>query len=203
MNRVIAILAGVGLILGIAMFFSAISWRDQCVNQQEGVRGQVLDNKNVYDNHWKTVQEMAQVPAQYKEDFKEVLAAETTGKYGKEGSQATMQWFKDRNINLPETMYLKVMTVIEAGRADFKRGQTLLVDKQTTFRKTLGSFWGSMLAGYWDIPSIVRGDIAPTRDIDGDGRLTVLDYPIVTSGKTNAVFASGEDNEPINVFGKR
>ena len=201
MNRVMAILGGVALILGIVCFLSAISWHDEAVNKEEGVKAQVRDNQNEYDSFWKKVQESAQVPSQYKEDFKEVLAAETSAKYGKDGSQATVQWFKDRNISFPDTMYIKLMTMIESGRNDFKRGQTLLVDKQATYSKTLKSFWGSQLAGYWNLPSTVQGALAPPRDLDGDGRLTVLDYPIVTSKQTNEAFASGEA-DAINVFGK-
>jgi len=202
MNRVIAILAGVGLILGIVLGISAMSWHDEAIGKEEGVKAQFRDNQNEYDSFWKKVQETAQVPAQFKEDFKELLAAETTAKYGKDGSQATMQWFKDRSIAFPDTMYVKLMSIIEAGRNDFKRGQTLLLDKQKVFSVSTKTLWGKTLGGYWEIPSTVQGALAPPKDLDGDGKLTVLDYPIVTSKRTNEAFASGED-EAITVFGKR
>lgn len=203
MTRIFAILAGVLVILGIATGLSAISWYDGAVAKQEGVKAQFRDNQNEYDNFWKKVQEAAQVPSQYKDDFKELLATETTAKYGKEGSQATMQWFRDRQINFPDTMYLKLMNIIESGRNDFKRGQTMLLDKQQVFSVATKTFWGRELAGFWDIPTALTGPLAPTKDLDGDGKLTVLDYPIVTSKRTNDAFASGEDNEPISVFGKK
>lgn len=202
MMRVLAIVAGVALILGIAGVFSAISWHDDAVAKEEGVKAQFRDNQNEYDNFWKKVQETAQVPQQYKDDFKELLAAETTAKYGKDGSQATMQWFTDRNIQFSDTMHVKLMNIIEAGRDSFKRGQTLLLDKQKVFSTSTKKFWGRQLAGFWEIPSELTGPLAPTKDLDGDGKLTVLDYPIVTSKRTNEAFASGED-EAINVFGKR
>jgi len=202
MMRVFAIIVGLAIVIGIASFFSAISWHDESIGKEEGVKAQYRDNQNEYDNFWKKVQETAQVPQQYKDDFKELLAAETTAKYGKDGSQATMQWFKDRNISFPDTMYLKLMNIIEAGRNDFKRGQTLLLDKQKVFSVSTKTFWGHMLAGYWDIPSEVRGALAPTKDLDGDNKLTVLDYPILLSKRTNEAFAAGED-EPVNVFGKK
>jgi len=50
-------------------------------------------------------------------------------------------------------------------------------------------------------PSEQTGEMSPGKDIDGDGKLTVLDYPIVTSTKT--VFKEGKDDEPLDVFGKQ
>lgn len=201
MKYVFAI-AGVGaLALAVLLFFMAIGWYDDAVGKQEGVKAQYRDNQNEYDAFWKKVQETAQVPTQYKEDFKDLLAAETTAKYGENGSQATVQWLKDRNINFSDQLYGRVMTIIESGRNDFKRGQTLLLDKQRAFSTSTKTFWGKLLGSAWDIPSVVEGALAPPRDLDGDGKLTVLDYPIVLSGKTNTAFATGED-EALNVFNK-
>lgn len=194
--------AGVFLFLGVGLLFGAIGWHNDVVAAEEGVVAQWRDNQNQYDSFWKKVKEVAQVPDKYKEDFKDLLVSETQAKFGKEGSKAAFQWFKDRDINFSDKMYVKVQNVIEAGRNDFKRGQTELVDKQRRFSTEIKQFPGSLMAGMMGVPGPVAGKYAPKEDIDGDGKLTVLDYPIVTSARTKGVFESGEENEVVNVFDK-
>ena len=197
---------GLGVALAVALTFgatcaSSISWHNSAVKLENTTKAQWVDNQNTYDAFWKKVTEVAQVPAQYKDDFKDLLATETGAKYGPKGSQAQMQWFKDRAINLDASMYKQLMQVIEAGRDDFKRAQTMLSDKQRRYSDKLEMFPGSMWASWHDFPRVVKGDAAPPKDGDGDGVLTVLDYPIVTSAKTKKAFATGED-EALDVFGK-
>lgn len=202
MNRILLIAFAVFVFAGIGTALGAIGWNNDIVAAEEGVKAQWLDNQNQYDSFWKKVQEVAQVPGKYKEDFKELLVAETQAKFGPEGSKAQMQWFQDRQINFSSEMYVKVQNVIEAGRNDFKRSQSELLDKQRRLRSEVRQFPGSWIAKFTGMPSILSGKIAPKEDLDGDGRLTALDFPIVTSAKIHAVFDSGEENETVNVFGK-
>ncbi len=198
----IVIVAGCLAILLFGLLLGTTGWYNDAVSLEETVKAQYNDNRNQYDNFWKKVKEVAQVPEQYKEDFKDLLVSETEAKYGKEGSQASFQWLQDRNINFSEKMYLNVQSVIESGRNDFKQGQTALLDKQRKYSVHLKTFFARMLAGWYDMPHVLSGELAPVKDLDGDGKLTALDYPIVTSARTNAAFKAGEDNETVNVFGK-
>lgn len=198
----ISYIVGAGIILlVITLFAGYISFFNTVVSLENATTAQYRNNQNTYDAFWKSVQETAQVPAQYKEDFKSILVAETSAKFGPGGSQATMQWFQERNLQLPEGMYLKLMNVIEAGRADFKRGQSELLDKQRRLHTHLETFWGSMFANRSSQPKTLSGELAPPKDLDGDGRLTVFDYPIVTSAKTTEAFRSGQD-DAITIFPK-
>lgn len=200
--RNLIIAGGVLLVLGFAILVGTIGWHNDVVDAEEGVKAQWLDNQNQYDSFWKKVKEVAQVPDKYKEDFKDLLVSETRSKFGKEGSKAQFQWFKDRDINFSDKMYVKVQNVIESGRNDFKRGQTELLDKQRILRATIKKFPGSLMSWMFSVPEEVRGKHAPKEDLDGDGRKTVLDYPIVTSSKTQTVFDSAKEDEPVDVFGK-
>jgi hypothetical protein len=195
------LIAGAGtLLIGLILFGTAVSWYDTAISLEEATTMQYQENQNQYDSFWKKVKETAQVPDKYKEDFKELLVSETQAKFGPQGSQAAFQWFKDRDINFSDKLYTKVQDVIEAGRNDFKRSQTDLLDKQRKYRVHVHSFFGRMWAGIYDMPHALSGDLAPPSDQDGDGRLTALDYNIVTSGKTKKTFASGEENEVVKVF---
>lgn len=194
----LAAVAGILIILLIAYasFFSTAN------ELENAARAQYQSNQNSYDKMWKTISETAQVPAQYKEDFKDLLISETTAKFGEGGSKAAFQWFQEREIHFDASLYAKIQTVIEAGRRDFARGQDELLDKQRRYHDHLGSFTGRMFASFSGHPKPVMGKLAPTEDIDGDGLLTVLDYPIVTSAQTEAAFSTGQA-EAIDVFGKK
>lgn len=198
-----------GLIVGLAGFallamfviFSYISFFNTAVKLENSTRAQWGQNQNNYDKFWKSISEMAQVPDKYKEDFKEVLVGNTEARYGEDGSQAQFQWIKEHAVNFDSGMYNKLMTAIEAGRGDFENNQEKLLDKQRKYRDHVESFGGSIWAGFSGHPKEVMGEQAPPKDIDGDGFITVLDYPIVTSKKTKRAFEEGED-EALDVFGK-
>ena len=202
MSRNLLIGLGVAAALLIGLIIGVVSFYSEGVGLQEGVVAQYRDNQNKYDSFWKSVTEVAQVPAQYKEDFKSIVLAETGAKFGPDGSQATMQWFKERNLVLPVEVYAKVQTVIEVGREDFKRGQQTLLDKQRRAKTQYKGAWGRFARTFGgDWLEDIEGEAKPPKDLDGDGRYTVFDYDIVTSARTKAAFQTGED-EPVNVFGK-
>jgi len=190
----------VAITLVAGLFIAGASWFNGAVKLEEAVTAQYKDNQNRYDAFWKKVQEVAQVPGQYKNDFKDLLVSETQAKFGPEGSKAAFQWFKDRDINFDGSQYRQVMAVVESGRNDFKRSQSELLDKQRVLKTKLRGFFGRVWAGFYDFPVAVLGEFAPPKDLDGDGKITVLDYPIVTSAKTEAVFQEGKDNAPLKVF---
>ena len=167
---------------------------------ENSATAQAKANRSAYDTMWKTVAEVAQVPDKYKDDFKEVLAAENEAKFGKDGSKALAQWFSERDLKPPAELYTKIQTAIEANRATFRNGQDMLADKQRRYADHLGTVNGRVWAGITGHPKEIEGKYAPTEDLDGDGRLTVLDYPIITSAKTDEVFATAHDDEPMKVF---
>ena len=192
-----------GAIFGIGTFIFAIiiffggtcGYHDTSVELEESVAAQWKQNQNNYDNFWKSITEMVQIPEMYKEDFKEVLVGNTEARYGEGGSKAQMQWIQENAVNYDASMHKKILTAIEAGRKDFEGNQKKLLDKQrrykTHLRSASGKFWAKF-AGT-DFPTELTGADAPPEDADGDGVLTAFDYPIVTSKKTKKAFAEGED----------
>ena len=198
-SRLLLIGGAAVFIVGLCTFGSYVSFHNTAVSLEKTTTTQFMDNKNTYDAMWKTVKEQAQIPDKYKNDFKEVLAADVGPKY--KGKDPMMMWSNDRNINLDPGMYQRLMTTIAAGRADFKRGQKELLDKQRSYGYHLDSFSGSIWKGFTSFPNELEGERAPNKDMDGDGILTALDYKIVTSKRTEAAFETGED-APIDVFDK-
>lgn len=150
----------------------------------------------------KKVKETAQVTDNYKNSFKEIFVGGIEGRYKDGGMGQMALLIQEANPALSPELYLQVQRVIEAGRNDFMRSQTDLLDKQRRFKTHLETFGGSVFAGFTNMPKEVAGDLKPPRDRDGDGRYTVLDYPVVTSSKTQEVFNTGRDDAPVDVFGK-
>lgn len=186
------------LILVLALVGMYVSFYNTAVKLENATVAQYEQNQNNYDKFWKSISEMSQVPDKYKEDFKEVLLGNTEARYGEGGSKATFQWIQEHSVNFDSGMYTKLMTAIEAGRRDFENNQKILLDKQRRYRDHLQTVRGSLFSGS-RFPRQMSGPKAPTEDLDGDGRLSVLDYPIVTSQRTKRAFAEGED-EPLQVF---
>ena len=201
MNKGLLITIAGFVMLALFIGFQYIGFFNEATKLEASTRAQWGQNQNNYDKFWKSISEMAQVPSQHKDDFKEVLVGNTEARYGEDGSQAQFQWIQEHAVNFDSSMHVKLMTAIEAGRGDFENNQKLLLDKQRKYRVHVESFGGSIWAGFSGHPKEVMGEQAPPKDIDGDGFLTVLDYPIVTSKKTKRAFEEAED-EALDVFGK-
>lgn len=193
------ILLGVFLLLLIYLITIYIRFYNRSVELEAAVTAQYQANQNKYDEMWKVIQETAQVPDKYKDDFKELLVTEVPAKYGPEGSKAMFQWFQDRDLELPEGIYGRVQDVIEGNRAEFRQRQDLILDQQRAYRTHLQRFGHGFLASIGGFPRAAIGTHAPQKDTDGDGKMTVFDYEIVTSDRTARAFETSRDDK-IDVF---
>jgi len=198
MKNTLLIGGAVVLVMLIAVVGTAIGFNNNCVGQEKGLEATWKDSQVQYDAFWKKVKETAQVTDKYAADFKEVFLGSMDARY--EGKDPAFQFIMEANPALPPESYSRVQDVIETGRNDFARTQRTLVDKQRAYETHIETFPNSMLAGMFGFPKVVTGEYAPPDDIDGDGKVTVLDYKIVTSAKTQEVFATGREDEPLDVF---
>ena len=203
-TTLIVILGIVALLFVVAAGFgmNGCSYYKSVVKQSNDTEMQWKNNQIQYDNMWKVVQETAQVAERERGSFKEIFFGVMEGRYGDDGSQAVMQWITEHNPSPSPDLYTKVMTIIEAQRNTFTNGQKMLSQRQSVFKTTLQSPMGVFLwNGMFGFPAEITGKYKPPEDYDGDGKLTALDYPIVTSSKTEKVFEEGKEDEPMNVFG--
>lgn len=202
------ILAGLAVLalLGLVFAGTAISTYNSTISQEEGITAVYRDSMLEYDRFWKTVSEQAQIPAKFKDDFREVMTAEMDARY--KGKDPMLLFVEEKNASLSPDLYAQVQRTIEAGRQTFTESQQTLNDRQRRYRTHLKTFPNNMVTGFLGFPSeiCVRGqcgDYDPQVDIDHDGLITAMDYKIVTSGRTLDVFKSGREDEPINVFGQK
>lgn len=178
----------IGLVLLAIVFFigslfvgSIIGINNELVNQEQIIKAQYDENRNNYDNFFKKVREVSQVPAMYTEDLKKVYDGVISNRYGKDGSQAMFQFIKEHNPNFDASLYKQIQQVIEAGRNDFETNQKMLIDKKRVYETMLNVFPKNILAKILGFPKI---DLS---------KLT-----IITSDETEKAFQT-KKSEPLKL----
>lgn len=164
-----------GVIIAIALmsYISAHNTGNRLENQ---VKATYTNNQNILAQYSNKIAEAAQIPTMQKDDLKEVVAEALSARYGEDGSKALFQFIQEQNPTIDSSVYTKLQQMIEAGRKDFERAQTALIDQKRVYETALGSFWGGMwmrMAGY------------PKVDLD--------EYKIVTNARTDDAFESGQE----------
>ena len=168
------VLAGLGTVLAILVIFtisSFIGTNNTCVRFEKNIQAQYGQNQNNYDNFWKRVQEVAQVPKMYSDDLKKVYDSAIQGRYGKEGSKAMFNWIQEHNPTFDASLYKQVQQVVEGGRLAFEADQKTLIDKKREYETYIGVFPQNLMVKVLSYPKI---DLAK--------------YDIVTSNETQLAF---------------
>jgi hypothetical protein len=174
--------AGVFVSAALILGLGYLSFSNQANGFETDIKAKYADNKNVYDNGWKKVKEVAQVPDLQVAALQKVYETAMTGRYGDDGSRAVVQFITEQNPNLDQQTFVKIQQDIEAFRNEFKANQTQLVSQKQAYERflratTSGRFY-NMLGGY------------PRIDLDK--------FDIVTSERTEEDFKS-KKSEPISL----
>lgn len=185
MGKGIAIVGGVlGSFVLVALFavFGYVGFSNDANKFEVDIKAKYTDNQNVYDNGWKKVTEVAQVPAMQTASLKDLYDATMKGRYGADGSKAMFQFIKEQNPNLDQSTFIKIQQDIEAFRNEFASNQTRLVSQKQQYETfltatTSGRFY-NMIGSY------------PHIDLSK--------FDIVTSDKTQQDFAT-KRAEPLQL----
>lgn len=155
MNKIILfiLLGVVGLIVAAVgvCFISYVSAHNYGVKTEASIEAKWKDNQNVLSNYTAMVKEMVQVPDMYVADLERVIKADVEGRYGPNGSSATMQWIQERQLPFDNALYTKLQQTMEAGRREFAVNQRELLDQKRVYEAALGYFWQGMwlrIAGF-------------------------------------------------------
>ena len=170
------IVLGVLGLVGVSCFSSYVEYRNMGATAEVGIKTQYENMQNVLSGYSLKVAEAAQVPAMYKNGLIEVAKAAIQGRYGANGSQATMQWLKEQNPNLDPTLYLKIEQIIEGGRDNFQTEQTKFIDTKRSYETQLALFW----SGFW-------------LKTAGYPKIDLAQYKTITSEHANDAFKTGVD----------
>lgn len=179
-----AVLAGfvaVVVLVGVIVAFQTIGFYNIAVRTENGIEAQYTQNKNNYDNYFKKLKEVAQVPEMYASDLRKLYDGTMKGRYGANGSKAVFQWIQEHNPTVDASIYARIQTVVESGRNSFEADQKSLIDKKREYANLLKTFPNNLLAGFLGLPKI---------DLNK--------YDIVTSEETEDTFEK-KKSEPIKL----
>jgi hypothetical protein len=175
--------AGTLALVVLLTIFGYIGFTNDANAYEADIPAQYEQMKNVYDNGWKEVMEVAQVPENYRDDMKSVWQAALSGRYGDKGSQAVLQFIKESNPSIDSSLYKKVQEKIESFHSNFSATQTKIISQKQSYKRFLttntNSRFYNMLANY---PHIKCGSVCGAPGDD--------DFAILTSGKTDQDFKS-------------
>jgi len=140
------------------------------------------DNENVLAQYSLKIGEIAQVPAMYRNDIKDIYRDVLKGRYGENGSQAMFQFLKEQNPQIDAGLYKAIQQAMEAGRNEFRVAQTRLVDQKRVYVTNLGYVW----KGFW-----LETAGYPTLNVGFAG--SADDFEIITSEYAIDAFETGVD----------
>jgi hypothetical protein len=170
-RAMVAVLATLGVVLLFVVIAIASIWGayNTGINQEEGIKAQYEQNQNNYDNYFKKVKEVAQVPDMYTGDMAKIYEKVIQGRKGSD--QELFRFISEQSPTFDSTLYKQIQQVIESGRDSFSNDQKVLIDKVRAYQVTLRTFPNNMVYGFLGFPKI---DMAK--------------YTIVTSEETGEAF---------------
>jgi len=171
-------------LVAVMLVFGFLGFQNEANRFENDIKAQYAENQNVYDNGFKKVMEVASVPTAQVAAMKDVYMGAISGTFGPNGSQAMFQAFTAHQINIDQSTFLKVQTVIEEFRNKFEQRQSEMVDRTRSYENfrttsTSSRIYNS-LAGY------------PKIDMEKYGKL-------VTSAQTQDAFTT-KQAAPLQVF---
>lgn len=180
-KTVIGVLAVVGVVLFLSgtLILNFFGFQNTANGHEADIKAQYTKNQNVYDNGYKEVLEMAQVPEAYAADLERVYRAAIEGRYGENGSQAVMQWITEQNPNLDSSVYKRIQQSIEIFRNEFQQEQTQLVSRWQQYDRFLTTNTSSRFYNW------ISGGSYPKIDRE--------EFAIVTSARTDRAFDTKQD----------
>lgn len=114
-------------IISFVGFFMGISYQNQEVRYVNQFKAENQKIEAVYDNMWKSIQQIAEVTDNYKDSFKDIYVQITDARYDK-GDGTLMKWIQESNPNFDISLYEKLSSVIEVERKRFLNAQIKIID---------------------------------------------------------------------------
>lgn len=167
--------------------FGFVGFQNQANRHENAIKAQYTANQNVYDNGYKKVLEVAQIPEAYAADFRNLYHEAITGRYGDQGSRAAMQWIQEQNPNIDATLYRQVQQNIEIFRNDFTATQKQLISYKQEYENFLIANTSSRFYNW--LASAFGGQYP---------HIDLTKFDIVTSARTEGAFQTKKD-EPLRL----
>lgn len=157
-------LIAIGLVLFltvcvVGVVVSYISASNTGATMEANIEALNSDSENVLSSVTTNIKEQAGIVNVYAQDFQDSLAAAMSGRYGAEGSKATMQWIKEQNPTLDSSVYAKVQDIINGGRKEFQISQSRKIESCRDYQKRLNFVIGGAFLRFAGYPKIDLKDV--------------------------------------------
>jgi hypothetical protein len=140
-------------VIGIAVI-TGISINNNCNRQERGIVATDRDMQNVHASIFNQIKSQGLVVEKYGDMVIQAMKVAVEGRYGKNGSQAAMQWIQEQNPSISPDIMTKLQTVIEAGYTSFEAKQRTKIDQVRVYETYLGNFPQGMIAGMFGWPKV-------------------------------------------------
>ena len=167
--------AGVLVIFAIGLLISYVSYNNTETRLRNQINATQENNKNVYDNAVKTIQQNAEVTAEQAKAVQGILTSYATARGGSSGKVASMLTEAIPNLDTTSQTFINLQNILTAARGKFEQNQKQLLDLKREHDNTLTVFPSSFFTG-----------LAGKQPID---------VTIVTSTRTEAAFQTGIDDD--------
>lgn len=179
MNKTLLLSIGLGILAfaGISLVtlgFTALSWHNSASKLENAYEMKVIDNRSMFDNMWKKIKQVSKVPEDKKNAFKEIFNSYAQSR-NSGSDQQVMTWVKEAVPNMDLNIYDNVMNIIVGSRDTWTNKQTELVSIAEQHNLLL--------------VTQPKGFIL---ELFGHKK---IDPKIITSDRTEEVFATGKDND--------
>lgn len=136
----------------IGIIGSYIGIHNKAVNYESTLEKYNKSSMNTLSSYTLKLKEAANVPDKYTAQLKEVIRDTFSGRYGENGSQATMQWIKEQNIPIDSSMYVKLQTIIDSGRNEFKMSQDAKLEVCANYETFRNNFYSGFMVSFAGFP---------------------------------------------------
>lgn len=168
-------LMGLGVIalIGLVLAFGIVGMYNGQSTIKNTYEMKVKDNQSEFDNMWKKIQQVTQIPEAKKNAFKEIFV-EYANARTQQGQNQMMTWIKESAPNVDLNTYDNAMNILVASRDSWTMRQKELVDIARVYNQNLVVFPKNLILGAFGFKSI--------------------DPNIITSTRTDEAFKTGKDD---------
>ena len=176
-GKIFALLAIIFVFLAGSIGLGVLSFFNSEVTLRTQYEAKTDANKADFDNVWKTISQVAQVPDKYKQDFQSVYESYMLARSsGNDGSGSVLSFLTEAVPQYDaKELYVKVQTVVEAKRESWTTRQKELIDIRREHSILLRTFPGAFYNFFL-----------------GRDELPVV---LVTSTRTEESFTTGTDDK--------
>ncbi len=149
------------VLIGSAVIYCVSVYNDN-IAQEQGIVATNEDMKNVDASVFNTIKSQGLTVEKYGDLVIKAIEASTSGRYGKNGSQAAMQWIQEQNQNIDAKIMDKLQIAIEAGYNKFESAQRTKIDRIRIYNIDLKSVIRGSASWVMGFPKIDLKDLSQT-----------------------------------------